>query len=95
MRRDLKYLIAYLLPLSAYVAVLWQGLWSFAAVVLAFGILPLVEQFVGGGTCNLSEEEEAKKAASPLPVRKKRTSLAYRPTACLAPSERGIASSYA
>ena len=66
MRRDLKYLIAYLLPLSAYIAVLWQGLWSFAAVVLAFGILPLVEQFVGGGTRNLSEAEEAQKAASPL-----------------------------
>ncbi len=43
MRQDLKYLIAYLLPLSGYVAVLWQGWWSFSSVALAFVIIPLLE----------------------------------------------------
>ncbi|MBI1228263.1 MAG: alkane 1-monooxygenase [Bacteroidetes bacterium] len=66
MFRDLKYLIAYLVPASAYIAVLWQGWWSFLTVVLAFGIIPLVEQFAEGNTHNMSEREEAEKAASPL-----------------------------
>lgn len=66
MIRDLKYLIAYLLPISAYAAVLWQGVWSYSAVILAFIIIPLLEQVVGGSPQNLSPEEEAEKAASPL-----------------------------
>ncbi len=66
MGRDLKYLIAYLLPLSGYAAVLWQGWWSFSSVVLAFAIIPLMEQVIGGSARNLTEAEEAKKAASPF-----------------------------
>ncbi len=66
MFRDLKYLIAYLVPISAYIAVLCQGWWSFLVVVLAFAIIPLVEQFSKGKTRNLSQQEEEKKAASPL-----------------------------
>lgn len=66
MLRDSKYLIAYLLPLSAYIALQWQGIWSFSAVILAFGIIPVSEQLVGGSAANLSEAEEAKKLASPF-----------------------------
>lgn len=66
MFRDFKYLIAYLVPISAYIAVLCQGWWSFLVVLLAFAIIPLVEQFSKGKTRNLSEREEAEKAASPL-----------------------------
>lgn len=66
MLRDLKYLIAYVAPLSAYVAVLWQGAWSFSTVVVAFVLIPLAEQFAKGTDRNLSEAEEAKKAVSPL-----------------------------
>ncbi len=65
MFRDFKYLIAYVLPVSAYVAVLWQGWWSFSSVVLAFAIIPLMEQAIGGSARNLTEAEEAIKAASP------------------------------
>jgi alkane 1-monooxygenase len=66
MFRDLKYLIAYVAPLSAYAAVLWQGTWSFATVVVAFVMIPLAEQIGSGTTRNLSPEEETKKEASPL-----------------------------
>lgn len=66
MLRDLKYLIAYIAPMSAFAAVLWQGSWSFATIVVAFVMIPLVEQFAGGTTANLTPEEEEKKAASPL-----------------------------
>lgn len=66
MRYDLKYLIAYLMPLSSYLAVLLQGWWSVSTLVLAFVIIPLVEQFFEGTTYNLSGPEEAEKAASPF-----------------------------
>lgn len=64
--RDAKYLIAYLPPVSAFAAVLLQGIWSFSTVVLAFVLIPLGEQFVAGTTRNLPPEVEEKKAASPL-----------------------------
>ena len=64
MKRDLKYLIAYMLPMSAYAAVLLQGIWSFSALALAFGILPLLEQFLETSTHNHTEAEEASKAGS-------------------------------
>ncbi|MCU0345348.1 MAG: alkane 1-monooxygenase [Saprospiraceae bacterium] len=66
MLRDAKYLIAYLLPTATYVAVLWQGIWSFSTLILAFGILPLLEQFLGGSPVNLTAEEETEKNASPF-----------------------------
>ncbi|MEK7255808.1 MAG: alkane 1-monooxygenase [Bacteroidota bacterium] len=66
MMRDAKYLIAYLAPLSAFAAVLWQGAWSFSTVVLAFVLIPLGEQFVAGTTRNLPSVTEEKKAASPF-----------------------------
>ncbi len=43
---DLKYLLAYLGPLSAYVAVWYGGNWSWAAVILTFGIIPLLELII-------------------------------------------------
>lgn len=66
MLRDLKYFIAYIAPLASFAAVIWQGYWSFATVVVAFVMIPLAEQFAGGTTANLTPEEEAKKAVSPL-----------------------------
>lgn len=62
--RDLKYLIAYSAPISAYLAVLWQGGWSFATVILAFGLIPLAELFSPISSENLSEEVEEKKSVS-------------------------------
>lgn len=66
MLRDLKYLVAYLMPLSGYLAVLWQGGWSFSTVVLAFVILPILEQIIGGTDRNLTPQEEVEKSASPF-----------------------------
>ncbi len=40
---DLKYLLAYLGPLSAYLAILQGGITSFAGVLLAFAIIPILE----------------------------------------------------
>lgn len=64
MLKDLKYTVAYIAPLSAYVAVVLQGPWSYLTVVVVYVLIPLVEQFAKGGTRNLSAEEEAEKSAS-------------------------------
>lgn len=66
MFRDLKYLIAYIAPLSAYAAVFCHGLWSFATVVVAFVMIPLLEQIFSGTTYNLNPEEVEKKGTSAL-----------------------------
>ena len=46
MLRDLRYLFAYTLPLSALLALLWQGSWSFATVVYAFGVIPVLDMVI-------------------------------------------------
>ena len=60
--RDLKYLIAYLLPLSALLALAWQGPWAWGTVVLSFGILPLLELWAPQSTENTAPELEAGRA---------------------------------
>ncbi|MEZ4952273.1 MAG: alkane 1-monooxygenase [Saprospiraceae bacterium] len=61
MLKDLKYIIAYLTPASAFIAVTWQGGWSFSTVIIAFIIVPIIEQFAKGTERNLSAKEEEKK----------------------------------
>jgi alkane 1-monooxygenase len=56
--KDVKYLLAYSLPLSAVLALQWQGWWSWATVVLAFGIFPLLDTIVPYSKANYSEPEE-------------------------------------
>lgn len=56
--KDLKYLLAYSIPLSAVLALLWQGWWSWATVILAFGIFPLLDAIFPASTANYSESEE-------------------------------------
>jgi alkane 1-monooxygenase len=41
--RDLKYLLAYLLPATAALSLAWQGAWAWSTVVLVFGIIPFLE----------------------------------------------------
>lgn len=43
MRRDLKYLGAYLIPLCTAAALYWQEAWSYATVLFAFVLVPLTE----------------------------------------------------
>ena len=64
--KDLKYLIAYITPVSAFIAVSWQGAWSCLTLIIAFLIVPLVEQLAKGTEQNLTAAEEKQKAASPF-----------------------------
>ncbi len=56
--KDAKYLIAYVLPGSALLALAWQGAWAWATVVLAFLIIPTLEIFLPVSKENISSVEE-------------------------------------
>lgn len=56
---DLKYLTAYSIPVSAWIALEWQGAWSWATLILAFGIFPILDALLPASTKNPSPAEEA------------------------------------
>ena len=64
--KDLKYLLAYLLPMSALLALQRQGYWSWATVVLAFVALPLVELFLPQSAANVPAAEEPQRSTRRL-----------------------------
>ncbi len=57
--RDLKYLLAYLVPATTALSLAWQGAWAWSTVVLVFGIIPLLEWIAPVSTKNVPTEEEA------------------------------------
>ena len=59
--QDLKYLLAYLIPLSAYLALELQSYWSFSTVILAFGIIPIMEVLIPPSPKNHDPNNEQKK----------------------------------
>ena len=61
MWKDLKYLIAYLLPFSAFLALIERGYASWATIYLAFIIIPLFELFFKGSDRNFSKPEEERR----------------------------------
>jgi len=56
--RKLKYLFVYTTPGIVLFSILAGGIYSYSAVLLLFGILPLIELFTTGSTENISKEEE-------------------------------------
>lgn len=62
--KDLKYLMAYLLPASALIGLAWQGIWSWATVGLAFAIIPMAEMFLPQSASNVPAGEEAQRSHS-------------------------------
>lgn len=56
--KDLKYLAAYLVPFSGWLALQWGGAWSWATVVLAFGILPIFDALLPASPENYGASEE-------------------------------------
>ena len=51
-------------PLSAFVAIYYQGYWSFVTVILAFAIIPLLDLLVPSSEQNLTDEEEVSKLST-------------------------------
>ena len=55
---DLKYLIAYTVPLAGFISIYTNGIGSWTAVLYAFVLIPLIELFVKKSEANLSTSEE-------------------------------------
>lgn len=66
MFRDLKYLLAYLLPLSGYLGLYLGGIWSPGSIYLAFVILPILDQAFPPGTDEHLASEEKTRAGRPF-----------------------------
>jgi alkane 1-monooxygenase len=64
--KDLKYLLAYILPASTGLALAFQGFWSWATVVLSFAIIPLLELVLPQSTANIPSAEEENRSRRPL-----------------------------
>jgi len=60
--RDLKYLLAYVAPISAFIGLYFQGWFSPGSFYIAFVFIPLVELFRNGNTDNFSQEVEDSKS---------------------------------
>jgi alkane 1-monooxygenase len=56
--RDLRYLAAYILPLTGFVAIFVQGFWSWSAVIMAFVISPILDAVLPASKENVPEEQE-------------------------------------
>ena len=59
--KDLKYLFAYTIPLSALISFLSHGVGCYAAVIYAFIIIPILDIITGETKVNLSKEEAINK----------------------------------
>ncbi len=64
--KDLKYLAALTIPISALISIYFKEYWSFFTLIYAFGIIPLLELILTQNTSNYSEEELNKKKVNPL-----------------------------
>ena len=64
--RDLKYLFAYSIPLSALLSVYFLGYFSFGAVFYAFVIIPLLETIIQTPGKTYSEEEKSSRLSKIL-----------------------------
>lgn len=60
--KDLKYLLAYLLPGAALLGLWQQGGWSWAALGLSFAAIPLLELWLPQSTANVPAQEEDSRA---------------------------------
>lgn len=54
---DLKYLLAYLLPLSAFISIAGEGWISYGTVIFSFIVIPFIEQILPVNVVNLGEDE--------------------------------------
>lgn len=61
---DTKYLVGYLVPLSAFVAIIHAGVLSFLTPIIGFVILPTLEIWFTGTDVNRDKENEQKAKAS-------------------------------
>ena len=59
--KDLKYLLAYTVPVSVYLSFVSTGIWTYSAVFYAFIVLPILDVIAGESATNLDNEVAAAK----------------------------------
>ncbi len=64
--RDLKYLVAYIIPISTITSIYLSGFWSFLTVVITFIFIPLIELFTRQDDTNLDEADAESKSINPF-----------------------------
>ncbi len=64
--KDLKYLAALTLPISAVISLYFKGGWSYFTVIYAFGMIPILELLLPHDTSNYEGEEREEKKKSKL-----------------------------
>ena len=64
MWRDVKYLIAYIVPIATYFGIYFKDIWSFNGVIIAFIFIPAIEFFTPGTPENVSPEEEPSRSSA-------------------------------
>ncbi|NND64142.1 MAG: alkane 1-monooxygenase [Flavobacteriaceae bacterium] len=60
--KDLKYLVAYALPLVLIVSLNLRGIWSFFTPLFAFVLIPIIEIMLPVDDSNISEKEKKQKS---------------------------------
>ena len=58
MFKDIKYLLAYVVPFAAFLGIYYGGWWSGAAVFIAFVMIPVMESFIPRSSQNFEAKEE-------------------------------------
>ena len=56
--KDVKYVLAYLIPLSAWIGLEYRGFWVWGTLIFTFGIVPVIDAILPASTRNVPEEEE-------------------------------------
>jgi len=56
MRKDLKYILAFLLPIVIWAGLYFKGRWSLGGVYLAFVVIPLIESFIPAVNSKIKED---------------------------------------
>ncbi len=59
---DLKYLLAFTIPMSCWLALSVQGVFSYATVIYAFGIIPILELLFSSSDSPYSEDQKSSRA---------------------------------
>lgn len=64
MWKDVKYLLAYTMPVAAFAGLHYQGAWSLGSIYVGFLVVPLLELVLPQAAENLTSEEETTKKDS-------------------------------
>ena len=60
--KDLKYLLAFMIPMSCWLALWVKGPFSYATVIYAFGLIPILELLFSSSDSRYSEEQKSSRA---------------------------------